>query len=487
MLKQIPRVYWAAAIIAAVIAFYIYSGFQRHRGGERTGQSVRLFGGNDFDIPFSRFAGAETFRSATSKELIAEIEKVIDQEGLPADVFRGLSSIPEEERQRLLQSTNIAVTLHVSFRDYYEIDSDDPKKLPKDDLEKLWAASPLGTWDIDKETLDRVRPTLTKFELRQQALRNELKQTRTTHFYYIFESSESLGSFSYGGTRVNTGASKYLADYALLEEYAIAQALLDGNIKEAIDSLAYIFRITYLASKLQDVGTRTDAAHVRLRAFNVMQRVVLDPNFERQHMIFLRTMLAEQYQNWTSEYAAWFGDRARTLMLYQHITMDGFENALEPEELRTLERRNMLDAAIRGFRMYHEDDKIFYLRSMQKILDISREPLIKRQDVLNQINRERRSKEYTYDENGVSLEPFVANLRLQNVDRFMRLFVQDRSAVNRALVAVLHSLGQTNTNSYRDPFTGEPYEVRRVEDLPMVEVKAADLPQPFRVPVFAGE
>jgi len=278
MFPQMPlRAYVAVAIIAIVVSCVIAS----------SSRSLRTTTNQKFDVPSRRFAGAETLRGANSADLIAEIEKLIQQNGLPADVFADDRQAGE---RNVDDPTNIAVTLHSLFQEY-------SKKEPND-LQKLWAASPIGAWDIDEQTCNDVRPTLVRFETKRQVVRNMLNQHATTHFNYVFNRPQ-MGAFLYVQTKVGTEASKYLADYALLEEYAIAQALLEGDIGTATESLAYIFRIAQLASELGNVGVRSDAALVRLRAFDVMQRVVLDPKFDRTQMIFLLNMLSEQHEHWT--------------------------------------------------------------------------------------------------------------------------------------------------------------------------------------------
>jgi len=451
-------------------------------------------------IPFERFAGAEGLRNARSAELIAEIDKLIAQRGLPADIFRGLAGELSDEEWRRIRFNNIAMTLNSFFGEFYEPHPDDPRRPLNNDMNTLWeaSASPTGAaWGVDAQTLDSVRPTLSRLEHKRQSIRNELRSPNTL-FHYIFispsliereatinvrgrERTVTTRTPAFIGTMVNTGASKYLADYALLEEYAIAQALLEGNIREATNALSRIFHIAFLASQLADVGVRTDAANVRLMAFEVMQRVVLDPQFERQDMVFLRNMLEGQRQNWTPEHVAWFGDRARGLMVYQRVTR---ELTLDPAEIQELNERGlkMVDVA-QGFLKYREEDKVFYLRAMQRILDASEEPFATRLEIVNQIHRELDAKRNTFDREGVAMEPFVAGLRLRGIEQSMELFAQDLSALNRALVAVLHSLGQTDTDIYRDPFTEEPYEVQRDDD-GLISVSATRLPHPFRVPDF---
>ena len=478
MFNKIPRIYWAAAILAIVIPLFIYSHIQQN---ERRKNALKKF-----DISYQRFAGAETLSNARSKELIAEINYLIEQEGLPADVFFGLSSkLSEEEKKRLqeLQENNIALTLLGLFHEYYEPHPDDPQKPLRDDLHKLWEASPIGEWDVDRTKLESVKDTLVQLEQNRNAIRNKLEQTKTL-YYYIFDRPdvELLKTKRYIETTVNTEASKYLADYALLEEYAVAQALLEGNIESAIKALAYIFRIAYLASTLENVGTRLDAAVVRLRAFDVMQRVVLDPKFEKTHLIDLRNMLLDERKHWTSEYIAWFGDRASGMMLYHRIVMYGLKNAMEPAEFEWMEQRGVIEMFRQQPRDYQEADKVFYFRSMQKILNICNEPFVKRLDVLNQISNDLLATEHSFDKNGVAMEHFVAHVMLKDVNRLMRSFAEDESALNRALVAMSLSLGHSDTGGYRDPFTDEPYEVQQTSD--RINVPARRFSRPFRVPVF---
>jgi len=467
-----------------------------------------------FGVKYSRWSGAETFREVRLKgrtdeelrvaeELIAEIKNVIAQNGLPADVFADDRAKAERDRD---DPSNIAITLHHLFHEYYDQRLKYNENEPNG-LQKLWDASPIGEWEVDEKKLDSVRTLLLQFEPKRQEVRRMLQQWKSTperkatRFNYIFnhhppaapptpDSPRTNRPFLYAQSKVDTGASQYLADYALLEEFAIAQALLDGDIHAAIDTLSYIFRIAQLASALGNVGVRGDAAMTRLRAFDVMQRIVLDPKFDKAQMIALRKDILLQHEHWMSEYATWFGDRASGIVLYHLIVMNGLENALERDEFDFVVRQVGTNKFMRGFKKYHEADKAFYLRSMQQILDVSEKPFIERRDVLNQIDADLRAAKDTYDDTGIATDYFVAHLLFRNVEPLMRVFAQDQSALNRAIVAMHRSLGldspegQGNTGSFRDPFTGEPYTVRKVEGLWSVE--ATMLPRSFRMPDFTS-
>jgi len=478
MFKKESHTYRIVLIFVAVLAtfaiMYLFS-----KIGIR-----RIPGEQKFGVSFQRFTGVESLRKTKTPELIAEVENVVEQNGLPADVFFGLSSYNPEDRKPVSQLTNIAITLHQEFREFYP-DPDDLQKPVRQELEQLWEASPIGEWNVDEQKLDNLYPVLSRLESKRLTIRSRLEDDRNTHFYYVFNHPESLKNWVLNpGTMVSTESSKYLADYALLEEYAIVQALLDGNISEAIGGLAFIFRIAQLAAMLGNVGVRSDAALVRLRAFDVMQRVVLDSKFEKKHMIDLRTILAEQRDEWTSEYVTWFGDRASGMMLYHQVLMNGLDAALEPAELEALEGRD-INALSRGGRKYHEEDATFYLRAMQMILDVSTKPYVERSEVLNQINQALRERLDTYDMEGdvrIAKEPVVASILLKDIERLMKIYAQDQSALDRAFLAILRSLGQGDTDHFRDPFTDAPYEVRQEQGA--LSVSAENLPRPFRVPVF---
>ena len=477
------RTYLAAAILTAVVGFYVYSHW-RPSEHPFSGIRGRNFNSSQFDVPFARFRCAETLRAARLPELVAEVRRVIEQNGLPVDVFVDDTNM-FDERKGETPPPNVAVTLYDEFHRFYALPN------PDDALDPLWDASPEGEWNVDEQILNSVRATLIRLEPKRQAIRTVLKRPRS-RFFYIFIYPEMLSPWDDVGVIVNTEASRYLSDYALLEEYAIAQALLDGNIGEAIDALAYVFRIAQLASRLANVGTRSDAAVVRFRAFDVMQRVILDPNFDRNHMVRLHNMLVEQHEDWTSERTVWFGDRASAIMLYHQLRLYLPVDVLEDVKFRELKRRGLVNEVApgefepgkfdQGFNKYHEEDHAFYLRSMQRILDVSEKPFVERQDVLDQIAEELFRKEGTSDNVGIAMEPFVAGILLNDVEDLMRIFVRDKSALNRALVLTHRSLGQSNTDRYHDPFTGDPYEVHEQDGL--LSITVPELPHPFRVPVF---
>ncbi|MDR0520726.1 MAG: hypothetical protein LBH00_02610 [Planctomycetaceae bacterium] len=501
MLKNIPRIYWILAVLGIMAGLFIFAVIRKHenfytnsqdqeeagkqQAEKESGTNKRTFGKPQFNVSFKRFANAETLRRTRSKELLAEAEEVLKQKGLPADVFTDDVS----------QSTNIARVLHEHFHQYYDIiDGKSPNdpSVPPNDMRKLWNASPVGAWDIDQAKIGSVKEILGIMQEKRLAVRSMLEQ-RETCFYYQFSRPKESWQIS-----IDIDASKYLADYALLEEYAVADALLKGKMEDVYAAAAYTFRIAQLASVLPAAGVRADAALVRLRLFDVMQRILLDPKLEPKHLLWFSEMLKEQYAGFTPESNVWFGDRAAGIKLYNDILIQGPDSALDILDIQKMEERKVYLPFVKGFLKSHITDEVFYLRSMQRIIDASKKPYHTRKPVLDSIRRALQEKYDTPD------EPYVAQLQLKDVDRLMRLYAQDESALRRALVLMLVSLGQAYLNEageprltgtpketgqqflrqelLTDPFTGKPYKVKRVDGL--LTIASENLPRTFRIPDF---
>ncbi|MDR3182404.1 MAG: hypothetical protein LBT89_05685 [Planctomycetaceae bacterium] len=449
--KTYVRYIAAALLFACIFLYYIVSTTHRNQTLYSSSKDKTvLFGGER--VKFSRFAGVETLRREKKQELVDEILKVLAQKGMPADIFT----------DNVFEAVNIAITLNNAFQDENE---------NRDDLKKLWDNSPLTGWDADKKKTDAVAEILQRYERKRMTVRGMLEQPKTV-FYYLFIRDKWQ-------VHIDTEASQYIADYALLEEYAVAKALLKGDIPAAIEAVAYVFRLAQLADDLKVVGVCCDAATTRMRFLEVLQRIILDPKMDKTHLTFLRGMLTEQLDNWKPEHLTWFGDRASGISLYHRIMLSGPNEALESFELDKLQQRGIYNTFPKTFLKNHALDEAFYLLSMQKLIDAGKERFYKRIDTINEVQNSMLKLQDT------PIEPVVACLMLDNVDKFMRIFAQDLSRMETAVLALQLALEanadkqQKLIQSSLDPFTGEPYQVQRQDGF--IDVSAQNRRKPFRV------
>ncbi|MDR1270376.1 MAG: hypothetical protein LBK82_12710 [Planctomycetaceae bacterium] len=488
-------IFLAVVILSIVIVCYVFSTMQRnYRTYEAKSNSLLIFpksvkfGGEI--LPGEVFRNMETARFERDRDLIAEIKKVIAQKETPSEIFKN----------DLSGKVNIAPTLNNMFR----LDNSEELQTLRD------AASKEAEWNISSETLEQLSEILDRFEEKRLTIRNALNRSNTC-FYFLFEQDEEFGEI------VDVQAADYLEDYLLLEEYTIAKALRDGRIEDALDSLVYIFRIAQLTSEIAVPAVRSSAALIRLRAVDVMQTIVLDPKFNKRYLNGLYEMLREQLEYWTPDRAVWVADRASGLKTYHRILQYGPEAALTPAEIDDLEKRDLLMFVVRkqkkrkkeknnttandnnntdnneiketillknDFLHTHVADEIFYLKSMQKVIDECPKPYYQRLAVLNEINNE------VLDRMDKKPEPVIAEILLRGIVQSMRLHAQDRAGCEIAFLAMSISLGkQTVTSLTTNPFSEEKYGINEMEDTEnpenkFIQVSSPDNRQPFRVPDY---
>ncbi|MDR3197209.1 MAG: hypothetical protein LBU34_05000 [Planctomycetaceae bacterium] len=489
-------IYLAIVIFVAAFTYYVVATLQQNhriRGAKNNSylispESVK-FGGEM--LAGEMFRGMETARWEKDSELVAEIKKVIAQKETPSEIFKN----------NLSGRVNIASILNNVFR----LDNDEELKILRN------AAPKENEWSISDETLEHLSEVLNRFEPKRLSIRNALNRP-DTRFYFIFEQDEEFGEV------IDVRAADYLEDYLLLEEYAIGRALREGRMEDALDSLVYIFRIAQLAAEVAVPAVRSSAALIRLRAVDIMQTIILNPKFNKRYLNGLYEMLREQLEQWTPDKAVWVADRASGLKTYHRILQYGLEAALTPEEINDLEKRDLLVFVSRkqrkrkkentanttnnnseengvkeiillknNFLNTHIADEIFYLKSMQKVIDECNKPFYQRISVLNEINNE------LLNRMGKELEPVIAEILLRGIVGSMRLHAQDRAGCEVAFLAMSLSLEKpTVAHLIANPFSEEEYNISQTKDVEdpnkkFILVSFLGNRQPFRIPDYRME
>ena len=479
--KSKPDFDWSAQghfvlsiVLLAIIVLYAAIGICRSRMPEKdkTGLVVTAesllptiidYGGEK--IPGKVFVKMEATRTDRDPELVEEIRKVIDEKGMPADIFQ--DDIPPE--------MNLGTELSRAFEIY---------KNNPGELEQLREKSPRGEWKIGREALQEVGDILTRTEQKRLDIREMLNKNDVC-FSFAFVHDPDYGDIP------DTSASDFLSDYLLLEEFAVAKALDEGRVEAATESLAYMFRMAQLAAEVKNVTVRTKAGEVRMKTMDVMQGVVLDPKFRESDMIYLLGMLQEQLDAWTPESAMWIGDRASGLVVFNLIRQHGLESALEPDEIAELRQRGIFDSFSKGLLTNLPKDQAVYLRMMQRIIEESQNPFYQRVPELKRIEAELRGRRGAVD------EPVISEILLRGTTEIMKYCAQDRAKCEMAVLAMAASLGKTVATAKRphetlelDPLFGRKYEILKTtgtdeSKADFVRVSFHSNLKPFRVPDFS--
>jgi len=407
------------------------------------------------------FVDMETTLSLKDEQLRAEIKQVADAGGLPAEVF--VDDVPSE--------MNIAHELNKLFRIY----KDNPGE-----LERLRAGRTSGEWNIPNEALKQVSEILTRVESRRLNIRSMLERENVCFSFEFTETPQGLIP--------DTDGADFMEDYVLLEEYAIAQSLQDGNVDAAVECLSYIFRLAQLAAEVRSVEVRTKAGRIRRHALDITQTVVLDPNFRKKHLVDLYEILKEQLEHWVDDAEAWIGDRAGGLKVYNLVARFGPERALEPNELDEMDQWGLLEGYTkqRNLAQVIAKDQVFYLQKMQSVIDECRQPFYQRKAFLNRIYDDPRRRKGPE-------EPIIAGFLLRGISDLMEYIAFDRTECEAAFLAMSASLRRpVPAGQFEfDPLYGKKYETRQMLNsaepkIAIVRTSYSNSRKPFRVPDYSS-
>lgn len=464
------------AILLFMLLLLIISGFcQRDYS---VGEKPVFVSYDERKIEQSRFFGLEATRKARDETLVAEVARLIDESALPADLYQ----------TKLDEKHNVAVQL----RKHFEAFEDNRR-----DLQRLAVEQPLGAWTISPETLKSVAPVLDRLRPQRELIRQVLDREKVEFGLDLVETKTTR--------MLNPKVPDLLRDYILLEEFAVARALAEGDMNVANDSLRYIFKLARLASFAKSMPLRFTAAEIRQKALNILQTLVLDSRFSPEDKGLFLEELRHTLANWPDDALAWVGERAYGMQMFESIRQDGIlpplpsdtpskdyqtmkremnqtptppttEEMLKRVELSAFTYNELAYLADPvgdpGFLLWVNDglfqtidaDEVFYLRTMRSIITASSEPYYRQVHVFDTLVSDIYSKRDQPD------EPFIASILLRDVRAMAQTQAVDRAQVEAFAVALTLSDEETGRAPWAkplvnaiNPLTGEGYSVQRSE------------------------
>jgi hypothetical protein len=419
------------------------------------------------NVPGKRFAGIEATRTYQNDELIGEIKKVLQASSLPGDVFK--KEIPSDK--------NIALYLKREFRMYHDNHGE---------LEHLRKQSVFVDGKVNEESLREGEEVLSRVDYKRLTVRKLLDDEAVAFSFEIVRSEEF-------GDVPDISAAGYLDDYLLLEEYAIGRALRDGNISNAVISIAYIFRIAQLVAEVKSLPVRFQAAKIRTRCVELMQNIVFAKSFSESDLKELYAIVLEQLDTWCPESNAFIGYRASGMKVFNMVLSYGIDYAFEPSELEELARRDK-DRFSYRINSNWAWDHVFFLKSMQTIIGDCKVPYYQRVERLDIILRELKEKYNTPE------DLIVSNFLLREVPRYMQYYAMERTKCELVALTMAHSLKYSQDisetvnktiDAFRlEPMTGKPYYIRHIvnEQEPKVDIIWGSYfgnLKPFRIPDYS--
>ncbi|HBT76733.1 MAG TPA: hypothetical protein DEB39_07360 [Planctomycetaceae bacterium] len=479
---------------------------------------------NNVTIEGKRFLGIEATRKSRHAALIGEVSRVLQENATPADLFLEIPR-PETSASKRDDATDSDTREGASgSADQDTVDPDDRNiavqlrkhfaafEKNRQDFDQLEGARPLGAWRIMPATLKQVAPVLERLRPQRELIRQVLNDDKAFFGLDFVNVKRS--------PTPDPRTPDMFRDYVLLEEFAVARALENKDMREATESLRHIFRIARLASFAKNMPVRFAAIEARLKGLNILQTLVGEPSFDAENRGLLRESFHRTLANWPSDSLAWVGERAHGMQVFDAIRVDGIlpeppltgdalkdrkkwrgrnkapmlvsqEEILQRMELSVFSPRDLDVLNSRGIILEVNDnlyrtidpDEVFFLKWMRLIIGESEKPYYKQRETLELLVGELNAKQDRED------EPYISDLLLRSAPGVARQLAADRAQFEAFFIALAiaesSEKGENEAANRFNPLTGGTYTVNRTAR--NVIVKFHNDLEPFIVPLPAAQ
>jgi len=270
---------------------------------------------------------------------------------------------------------------------------------------------------------------------------------------------------------------------ARLEQFHAVDLLERGRPDEAVDALSAILRLAQCLGAEKHVVARVQAAYLRSDALALLQAIVLKGNSSPEQLDRLHSLVEGQLNAWPHDADAWIGDRALGLHAYELVRDGHLLALLTDEEIDELRKEGDLVALAEQARQTADQDELYYLQTMRKIIDSCARPFYTREELFNSIDHELAVRQGTAD------YPLVAGrLLLPGVRKAQEIQARDRANWEALALALAAATRRKLPDFQVNPLTGKPYGVA-TEDGVVVVSNLGRTPEddtPIRLPL-AGE
>jgi hypothetical protein len=263
-----------------------------------------------------------------------------------------------------------------------------------------------------------------------------------------------------------------------LELLAGLVALADGNPEDAIPSVEINLHAANLLAQQRHLTMRLTAARLRQETLALVQQIVAHPALTAAGIETILLRLDETLAAWPSDVEAWAGERAAALHAYE-LVRDGFYlSLLTPEEVARLEDRGVARTALRTIVNQVDDDELFYLHAVRRMLAACREPYFLRLPFLAQIRRE-------LEQRSAEGRPamLAQELLLTDFEASHRLLAEDLCRCEAWRLALAAALQRPLAEAPVNVLTGQPFSLERTAREVRLLAGWLKAPEPVTVPL----
>ena len=245
-----------------------------------------------------------------------------------------------------------------------------------------------------------------------------------------------------------------------LEAFCAADSLSRSDPDAAIESLRAMLRLASCLAAEKHPTTRFEAAFLRTEALAVLQAIVEHPKTARKHLETLHALIQGELTAWPNDADAWIGDRALGMCAYEVVRAGNLFNLLTEEEIEQFTQEGILDELPAAAQRIANQDELYYLTVMRRIIDSCGQPYYARAEMFEEIRRDLHEKRNSPD------FPLVAGrLLLADIEQGHAIQARDRANCEAWSLALALAAGRDGPPYQTNPLTGKKYDVVKQEGL----------------------
>jgi len=357
--------------------------------------------------------------------LQSELARIVDEGGTPALLAE----------RRIPESENVAAGLTHLF--------------PAEEVRSILAESgdifPPREFTFNSLQLEKASRFRKKYEVQRRQVRQALGRG-ACNFGIRFEE----------GFAADLGFIDLVRLCARLEAFDAAESLAGGNLDAAADSLGGMLRLAACLAGEKHAIARLEGAFCRTEALAVLRAIVEHPKAGRSHLARMAKLVRRQLDTWPPDADAWIGDRALGMHAYEAVRAGRVVELLTEEEFKRFAEEETLRDLPGATRRNVNEDELYYLETMRKIIEACANPYYKRRALFESIRQDLHHKRNS------TLFPLVAGrLLLVDIEKGHVIQARDRANCEAWSLGLAAALGKERPPYRINPLTGSEYEVRK--------------------------
>ncbi|HHM12801.1 MAG TPA: hypothetical protein ENJ16_04555 [Planctomycetaceae bacterium] len=251
---------------------------------------------------------------------------------------------------------------------------------------------------------------------------------------------------------------------ARLECLHAAIAIMEGDVPRALVAWETGGRWLEALASLPHAVPRAAAARGRIEWLRCAQSLLSTPGVSPESARTVAAVLDRQLRQWPPDRRALLGDRAVGLHTYELLRAGYWMSLLTRRELEELRQQGRLKPFAIHIATQLDEDELYYLKTMRRIIDESEQPYPQREKTLDAIDAELRRLS-----GSTSYPWFAAEYLLPDVRHLVRWQALDRELTEALRWTIAAALGEPQAKIH-SPMTGKEWHWERREQPERVEL-----------------